>query len=378
MSKPLVKPRVLIIENAIAVTGSVKSAVRSCESLVNEFDFSFIIPKQSHAKSFIEKTGFMVYELPLLEISKSWKVFFYLPVLFYNVFKLKKIVTRSGASLIIANDFYNMLPALNKLLGSRVPYVTYVRFIPSRFPKILVGIWCYFHFWLSEKIIAVSTCVYKHLKPHPKVTQVYNELPVEEGYKFYPYDEKSRTVLYLSNYIQGKGLEYAIKSFASLGEDFSDWTLRFVGGDMGLKKNKAYKKSLLALAENSKVSYRILWNDFTENVIDEYKQAALVLNFSDSESFSLTCIEAMTIGRPVIATKSGGPEEIITPGIDGELVDVRNEPQMIVALKKLLSNAPLRKAYGEHAHASVSKKFSLENTVYKLRPIYHNAITKQD
>lgn len=374
----MLKPKVLVIENAIALTGSVKSALRSCSSLSAEFDFLFILPKHSLAKSFIKREGFAVEEMPLLEISKSWKVLFYVPVLFFNTFLLRNIIKRSGAKLIVANDFYNMLPVLYKLFGGRIPYVTYVRFIPSRFPKLLVDTWCFFHIKLAEKIIAVSLRVHRDLKPSSKVILVYNELPVENGYAFSPYDQDSRLILYLSNYIRGKGLEYAIRTFASLGDEFSEWTLRFVGGDMGLKKNKAYKKDLVTLAENTNVSGRIEWGDFTENVADEYKRAALVLNFSDSESFSLTCIEAMAIGRPVIATMCGGPEEIITQNVDGELVEVRNEKQMAFALKKLLSNANLRKVYGERAHASVSTKFSLENTAYKLRPIYHNAISGQD
>lgn len=370
------KPLVLIIENAVAVTGSVKSAMRSCKALENEFEFSFILPKRSLAKSFVERAGFRVYEMPFLEISKSWKSIFYLPVLFFNVFLLRKIVSKSKTKLIVANDFYNMLPSMYKLAGGRIPYITFVRFIPSRFPKALVNVWCFFHVRFSEKIIAVSDSVYRHLKPHSKLILVYNELPKENGYKFYPNDINSRIILYLSNYIPGKGQEYALQAFSSLGDEFSDWTLRFVGSDMGLKKNKAYKKELQTLSEQLKVSHKIVWKDFTEDVVEEYKQASLVLNFSDSESFSLTCIEALYIGRAVIATKCGGPEEIITSGVTGELVEVRNQEQMMLALKKLLSDETLRRTYGEQGHAAVSEKFSLENTTYKLRPIFIEALNK--
>lgn len=44
---------------------------------------------------------------------------------------------------------------------------------------------------------------------------------------------------------------------------------------------------------------------------------------SNAESFSVTCIEAMLSGRPVIATRCGGPEEFVTPEV-GCLIPVGN------------------------------------------------------
>ncbi|MEK6782648.1 MAG: glycosyltransferase [Bacteroidota bacterium] len=374
MIRTRLRPTILVIENAVAVTGSLKSMIRVSSVLRNEFDFLFVLPKHSQAKSFVERAGFVVYEMSFLEISRSWKLLLYIPTLFFNVFILRKIISKSNAKLIVGNDFYNMVPAFNNLLGGRTPYITFVRFIPSRFPKLLVNIWCFFHYRLARKVIAVSDSVYQDLEENPKVVVIHNELPIEEGYMFFPYDLSSKIILYLSNYIPGKGMEYAIQAFSSLGNEFSDWTMRIVGSDMGLRKNKVYKRKLQALSKSLKVSDKVHWCDFTENVVEEYKQAALVLNFSDSESFSLTCIEAMFIGRPVIATKCGGPEEIITPGVDGELVEVRNQKQMVLALRKLLSNAHLRENYGERAHASVSSKFRLEKTTHKLTPIFNEAI----
>ena len=368
------KPIVLIIENAPAVTGSVKSILRSCLYLQNDFEFVFLFPTKSAASSFVKGQGFVVYEMPLLELRKTLRaVLFYLPVLFINLIRFRRIIAECKAQLIVVNDFYNMIPSIYKLLNGRVPYLTYVRFVPDRFPKLLVSIWCYSHFRLAEKIIAVSPAVLRRLKSHQSVVLVHGELP-EKEFQFFPINPESRTILYLSNYTLGKGQEHALMAFAALGNDFSDWTLRFVGGDMGLSKNRAFKMKLRMLAEELHVSGRVQWLDFTYNVVEEYRQSSLVLNFSDSESFSLTCMEAMFMGRPVIATRSGGPEEMISAGVDGTLVEVGNVRQMTEAIKMLLSNASLRNDYGQRAHAAIVRKFTPENTVDKLRQIIEQAV----
>jgi L-malate glycosyltransferase len=369
------KPVILVIENSIDYTGALHSVLTNALTLKDSFTFYFLLPTNSRAAKFVVRENFTAFELPLRELNKSFQgLLLYCPALLLNEFRLNRILRKHKVDLIVSNDFYNLLPAIHRLFWGRTPYVTFVRLIPDRFPKVLVNTWFFFHFHFASKIIAVSGAVKRHIKKHEKVIQVYNEKPSGAGYKFYDYDIQCRNVLYLSNYISGKGLEYAIKAFAQLPEKYSDWKLKFVGSDMGLKKNGIYKKMLLDEIARLGLQSRIVLEDFSANVVEEYKQAAIVLNFSDSESFSLTCMEAMYIGRPVIATKSGGPEEMITSGFNGELVNVRDVVGMAGAMKKLMNDAELRKEYGRRAHETVSKNFGTENTTLQLVKIFNEAI----
>jgi len=54
---------------------------------------------------------------------------------------------------------------------------------------------------------------------------------------------------------------------------------------------------------------------------DYYSQADVVISTSQRETFGLSLLEAMACGRPVIATRSGGPEDFVNPMV-GMLVDV--------------------------------------------------------
>lgn len=369
------KPVILVIENSVDRTGGLNSILRNAITLQDTFHFHFILPEGSKSTGFVESSGFRVVQLPMLEINRSLKnILLYFPRLIRNTYRIRRLIRQFQVDLIISNDFYNMLAPAYNLIGGRVPYITFVRFIPDRFPKPLLKFWFYFHFRFAQRIVAVSNVVKQNIAPNPKVDVIYNEKPIDSDFKYYELDPDSKVILYVSNYIPGKGLEYAVRAFAALPEKFHDWKLRFVGNDMGLRKNALYKKMLRDLADELNVSSRIEWKGFSTDVVQEYRQAAVILNFSDSESFSLTCMEAMYVGRPVIATRCGGPEEMITSGHDGELVDRRDVSMMTVTLQKLLLDAQLRKNYGIRAHKTISEKFSIENTIQKLIPILNSAI----
>jgi glycosyltransferase involved in cell wall biosynthesis len=47
------------------------------------------------------------------------------------------------------------------------------------------------------------------------------------------------------------------------------------------------------------------------------------------EGLGLVILEAMSQGLPVIATKCGGPEEVIEDGINGYLVDYSNDENIV-------------------------------------------------
>ncbi|HYI78797.1 MAG TPA: glycosyltransferase family 4 protein, partial [Chryseolinea sp.] len=248
----------------------------------------------------------------------------------------------------------------------------YVRFLPSKFPKQLVRFWCAWHQRYAHTTIAVSEVVKNELPYKKDVIVIGNEIPAEE-IQFVP-STNSTTILYPANYIQGKGQEFALKSFAVLSKIHPQWKLKFVGGDMGLKKNQEFKKDLIALAKRLRLGTQVEFHDFAEKISEEYLNASFVLNFSESESFSLTCLEAMFYGRPVIATRSGGPSEIIDHNQSGILVDVNDVTAMAEAIDELISNPEKREQMSRIAYERVRQKFSYQNTIAKLGEVYKAAI----
>lgn len=373
------KKRILVLENAVDVTGGLKSILSSSMAMSDYFEFIFLLPTNTQCATYVRNRGFLVIEFPFKEINRtifSWIIYF--PSLLVNAFKLKKLVNELKIDLLIANDFYNLLPSAFRFLGGKIPYVCFVRFLPNRFPRLLITAWQNCHKRFAAKIIAVSNSVKHQLIFNEKIEVIYDVLP--ENYNIISTSASnvalpSNTLLYLSNYIEGKGQDLALKSFAGLADKYPLWKLRFVGGDMGMIKNKAYKESLVKRAIEMKIQEQVEWAEFAEDVIQEYKAATIVLNFSNSESFSLTCLEAMAVGRPMISTNSGGPSEIMVDKESGMLVPVGDVQAMISAMDYLMGDPISCEKIGKAAFHHVRKKFAHENTIAKLQEAFLKALT---
>lgn len=373
------KPVVLIIDNSIDVTGALKSITRTAFDLKNHFEFHFVIPRKSKGRFWIEGKGFTdISELPMIELSKRVSsVLLYFPYLIINSIRIIQIMRKRKVSLIHVNDLYNLLPLMVKFFGRHVPYICHIRFMPDRFPKRLFDCWLNLHLRHASKIVVVSQSVFRLLPTNSKIRVIHNELPVEERYPemFRPIDENSdRLFLYLGNYISGKGQNFAIEAFAMIHNEIPGWKLRFVGSDMGLKKNYQYRLNLQKRAKELGIEDKVEWVGFTEEVEWEYKRADVALNFSESESFSITCLEALFFGRPVIASDCGGPSEIIDNGETGLLVPNRDVSSMANAMKYLATNHVERQIMGENARLIVKEKFSYEKTSLRLKEVYEDAI----
>jgi glycosyltransferase involved in cell wall biosynthesis len=370
------KPRILIIENSIATTGALKAILKSANDLRPHFDFFFVIPKKSQIKTDIEKAGFAVEQLNMIEINKRFlSLLLYVPQLLLNSIRLKQTVRRLRINLIHVNDLYNLIPPVAVCLGMRVPYITHVRFLPNRFPKIIFSLWMNIHIKFANKIIAVSHSLKNSLRKHSKIVMIYDGFPVEKKVSDPVEKKPTNTFLYLANFIRGKGQEHALAAFAQIHEKIPNWKLRFVGGDMGLSKNRDYLQELHNQARKTGLTKKIEWAGFTDDVEREYRSADIVLNFSESESFSMICAEALYFGIPTIASDSGGPAEIIHHNETGLLVINGQIAKMSDAMLKLATDSGLRE-YMKQNSTTAHRKFSPEKTSSILKELYTKSLQR--
>jgi glycosyltransferase involved in cell wall biosynthesis len=75
----------------------------------------------------------------------------------------------------------------------------------------------------------------------------------------------------------------------------------------------------------------------------------VVVHASANEPFGLTIVEAMALGKPVVAAASGGPLEIVSDGVDGLLVPHGDAGGLAAAVMRLLGDPELAARLGEAA-----------------------------
>lgn len=94
---------------------------------------------------------------------------------------------------------------------------------------------------------------------------------------------------------------------------------------------------------------------------------------STSEGISLTLLEAMSTGLPIVATRVGGTPEVVAHGENGLLVPARAPEQLAHAMLWLLKRPDIRRRMGCESRRRVEERFNLLSTVDTYEQMYLRA-----
>jgi glycosyltransferase involved in cell wall biosynthesis len=87
------------------------------------------------------------------------------------------------------------------------------------------------------------------------------------------------------------------------------------------------------------------------------------------EAFGLVICESMYCNTPVITSKSGAQEEIITNGEDGLLLDTVTDMTIADAIAYLMDNPAEYKKIREKGYHRVESTFTIENMVASIKSL---------
>jgi glycosyltransferase involved in cell wall biosynthesis len=96
---------------------------------------------------------------------------------------------------------------------------------------------------------------------------------------------------------------------------------------------------------------------------------------SNTEGFSIACIEAMACGIPVVATRSGGPEQILE-GEAGLLVPTSNPESLALAIERILSSKELASTLTARGMERVHEQYSLATMLSRYEDLLER-VTQQ-
>ncbi len=100
---------------------------------------------------------------------------------------------------------------------------------------------------------------------------------------------------------------------------------------------------------------QILGNQPPERLFPALASADVVALPSVWENFALAALEVLTLGRPLVATATGGYPEFIRDGHDGVLVKPQDPVELAAALTRLLGDAAERERLGEAAAVAATR-----------------------
>lgn len=179
-------------------------------------------------------------------------------------------------------------------------------------------------------------------------------------------NSREKNILFVGKLEANKGCESLIRAFNIVIENISDTALTLVG--CGADESKLRK-----LSESLKIDKNINFaGSIPSNEIAKYYlNSAVVVPSICMDNSPMVIYEALSFGKPVIATNRGGIPDLIKDGYNGFLVDANNSQEMADAIINILNenNAQLYRVIAKNAIWS-SQQYDIDKYIDNLEMVY--------
>lgn len=143
---------------------------------------------------------------------------------------------------------------------------------------------------------------------------------------------------------------------------------------VGREQVKGELKRLEELAERLGVRRNVIFAGFRPDALRIMAACDVFVLPSLSESFGIVLLEAMALGKPVVASRVGGIPEVFQDGVQGFLVEPRNPRHLAEKTLELLQDAGLRDRMGQQGIRRVRDKFDIRHTVEAVEGVYASVL----
>lgn len=286
---------------------------------------------------------------------------------------------KAGIGLVYSNTITVLDGALlARILG--VPHVWHLRetvagnpdmnfpFTPSWLPEFVLG-------W-SDCVIVNSHGLHRQLfgaEGHDKVQVIWNGVDLNMNAKIKPtvlagVPTNAPLIAICGRLHERKGIPVYLAAAARLQQDRPDAHHLVIG-----EGQPEYLRLLREEVDKLGLSGHVHFLGYRSDVLEVLANVDILVSAATLEPFGRTLIEAMAMGIPVIATRSGGPEEIIVDGESGFLVEINDESAIAERMLMLLNDHELSRTIGAAGRRRVMEHFDLSKTVAKIEKVFEHA-----
>ena len=186
---------------------------------------------------------------------------------------------------------------------------------------------------------------------------------------------RPRQVLYVGQINFNKGIDVLFEAIRKLAAHDPDLQLVLAGGAF-FRNQSLQSEQLHSLPQRLGIVDRVHFaGQLAQSEIVRLMQESAVLVLpSHAESFGAVLIEALACGTPVVATRCGGPEEIVTEAV-GELVPVADPAALADGIRRVLDTpAPWEAG---RLRTYVSERFGIDSVVDRYSALYAEAVSSR-
>ncbi len=362
--------KILHLSDSLVAGGKERQLVELLKGISTQNGFTFELALFSHEIHYTEvnKLNIKIHYL----IRKNKKD----PRIFYKLYKLCRK---------IKPDIIHTWDSMSSVYAAPITKILGIKFVNGmiRSPLTYIGllgkdyIRSKLTFPFSDMIISNSHAGLKSFNaPYKKSVYIYNGFDLnrikylqDKEFVKKKYDIKTEKVVgMVASFSQEKDYETYISAAQMILQKKDNVTFLAIGDGVNLKKCKRLVKPQF----QSKIKF-----------LGEQKNVETIINIFDigvlvsspkfyGEGISNSIMECMSLGKPVVATDSGGTKELVLNRKTGFLVKPFDAKNMYIRIEQLLENNNLRIKLGKAGRERIKKAFNSENMIKKYKNLHRS------
>lgn len=182
-------------------------------------------------------------------------------------------------------------------------------------------------------------------------------------------------IVYLGQLYPPKGVHYLLEALGLIIIEFPNVML-YIVGDHVIEEYRSYKEELYNIIKKNKLEDNVTFTGWRSDALDIVSLMDILVHPSLAEGFGRAVLEAMALGKPVIASRVGGLREIIKNGENGFLVEPEDYMAIAEKLTILLKDKNLREKFGQAAKDIVFSEYMIQDKIKRLEDIWREMAFK--
>jgi glycosyltransferase involved in cell wall biosynthesis len=215
-----------------------------------------------------------------------------------------------------------------------------------------------------------------------KIQHVPNAFIPEESFTAIPiglngHDNGEVVLGFIGRLQYRKGVNFLVKALKIVLQNHPEIRFKWIGSIQNEPKSKRpydewIQKELKEYNQQIEIKGRVPF----KNIAGELEQIDVIVLPSVWENFPYTCLESMSAGRAIIASKEGGMSEMLNGGECGILVDPKDYKELASSMNRLIEDPELRNRLGKRARERVIEEYSTEKIGRRKEELFEIVIDK--
>ena len=160
-----------------------------------------------------------------------------------------------------------------------------------------------------------------------------------------------------------------LQAFAKVSEELESVKLLIVGRGSMLESDDT-EDDLRLFVDKHRLAERVLFLGYRTDIAGLLQVMDIFCLTSLREGLPISLMEAMAAGLPVVGTNVQGIRDVITPNVDGILVELGDVTALKIALIGLIRDEQRRNNLGRAGHEKAVQKYSLQRCVREYEQLF--------